>query len=100
MSRCSRMGPRLSAGKNVSAPTITTTPIRSTVNKGPVTGKVPTDGGTYFLRARLPAIASIGTIMKKRPASIVNPRVVSYHGVFTVNPANADPLLPVAEVNA
>ena len=45
---------------------------------GVVTGKVPSDGGTVFLRARFPAIASIGIIMKKRPTSIVMPIVVLY----------------------
>ena len=48
ISRCSRIGPRLSAGKNVSAPTMMITPISSTVNSGVVTGNVPSDGGTYF----------------------------------------------------
>src|SRR5437879_1706023 len=100
MSRCSRMGPRLKAGKNVSAPTMTITPIRSTVNSGVVTGKVPRDGGTYFLPARFPAMASMGIIMRNRPASMVNPRVVSYQSVFTVRPANADPLLPAPDVYA
>ena len=70
-----RSGPRLSAGKNVSAPTITITPTSSAANSGVVTGNVPGDGGTRFLRPRLPAIASIGMIMKKRPISIATPIV-------------------------
>ena len=94
------MGPRLSAGKKVNAPTMMMTPIRSTVNSGVVTGKVPKEGGTYFLPARLPAMANIGIIMKNRPRSMVTPMVVSYHGVFAVNPPKADPLLPAPEVNA
>ena len=48
ISKCSTIGPRLSAGKNVSAPTITITLTSSVVNSGVVTGKVPNDGGTAF----------------------------------------------------
>ena len=76
--KCSTIGPRLSAGKNVSAPTITITPTSSVVNSGVVTGNVPSDSGIRFLRLRLPAIASGGMIMKKRPKSIVRPSVVLY----------------------
>src|SRR5262245_54254984 len=99
MSKCSSRGPRLNAGKNVSAPTIRITPIKSTVNRGVVTGNVPSDGGTYFFCARLPATASMGIIMKKRPTSIVIAPAVLYQGVLVVNPANADPLLPACDVN-
>ena len=93
------MGPKLSTGKNVNAPTITITLTSNVVNNGVVTGNVPSDGGTIFLRARLPAIASIGMIIMKRPTSIAIPIVVLYQNVFAEIPANADPLLPVAEVN-
>src|SRR5262249_38192288 len=99
MSKCSRIGPRLNAGKNVSAPTIKITPIKSTVNKGVVTGKVPSEGGTYFFWARLPAMASIGIIIMKRPTSMVTAPVVLYQRVLVVSPANADPLFPADDVN-
>src|SRR5215467_10057111 len=98
MSRCSRIGPRLSAGKKVNAPTIRITPISNTVKRGVVTGNVPNDGGTYFLPARLPAIANAGMIIRKRPTSIVMPPAVLYQRVLVVSPANADPLLPACEV--
>ena len=52
---------------------MTMTPTSSAENSGVVTGNVPGDGGTRFLRPRLPAIASIGMIMKKRPISIATP---------------------------
>ena len=39
-------------------------------------------------------------IRKNRPTSIVIPKVVFIHGVLAVMPANADPLLFPAEVNA
>ncbi len=94
------MGPRLSAGKKVSAPTITITLTSKVVNSGVVTGNVPNDGGTIFFRARLPAIASMGMIMKKRPISIVMPIVVLYQSVFAEMPAKAEPLLPAASVKA
>src|SRR5215471_24157 len=98
--RCSTIGPRLSAGKNVSAPTMRMTLTRRPVKSGVVTGKVPGDGGTRFLRPRLPAIASIGRIMKKRPISVAKPIVTLYQLVLALSPPNADPLLPVADVNA
>ena len=72
------MGPKLNAGKNVSAPTITITLTSNTVNSGVVTGNVPNEGGTSFLRARFPATASMGTIIRKRPTSIATPMVVLY----------------------
>jgi len=70
----------------------------SAVNSGVVTGNVPGDGGMRLPRPRCPAIASIGMIMKKRPTSIAKPIVTLYQCVFALKPANADPLLPVAEV--
>src|ERR1700752_2248458 len=75
INKCSTIGPRLNAGKNVNAPTIKITLTKSTVNNGVVTGKVPNEGGTSFLVARLPATASIGTIIRKRPISIARPIV-------------------------
>src|ERR1700756_1352223 len=99
MRRCSRIGPKLNAGKNVSAPTIKITPIRSTVNSGVVTGNVPREGGTYFLPARFPAMASMGMIIRNRPTSMVIPPAVLYQSVFVVKPANAEPLFPACDVN-
>ena len=64
-----------------------------------VTGKVPSEGGTYFLPARFPAIASMGMIIKNRPASMVRPVVTSYHNVFTVSPPKFDPLLAAVDTN-
>src|SRR5207237_2228277 len=42
--KCSTMGPRLSARKNVSAPTMTMTPTSRPEKSGVVTGNVPSDG--------------------------------------------------------
>src|SRR5215213_9471649 len=92
------MGPRLKAGKKVSAPTMTITLTRSVVNSGDATGNVPKEGGTAFLRARFPATASIGTIIMNRPKSIATPRLVLYQYVFAEMPAKAEPLLPVPDV--
>src|ERR1039458_8715312 len=86
--------------KNVSAPRIRTTPISSTANSPVFTGNVPGDGGTLFFLARFPASATTGISMRNRPASIVHPSTTLYHHVFAFSPMNADPLLPVAEVNA
>src|SRR6185436_5461225 len=95
--KCSTIGPRLSAGKNVNAPTITITPTNRLEKSGVVTGNVPSDGGISFLRLRLPAIASGGMIMKKRPNSIVRPRVVLYQFVLPLMPPKADPLFAAAD---
>src|SRR5271163_1344662 len=100
MSRCSRIGPSASAGKKVSAPTIRITPTRSTVNNGVLTGNVPAEGGASFFCARLPATASIGTIIRKRPTSIATVIDRLYQCVLAFRPANADPLLPVADAYA
>ena len=94
------MGPRLSAGKNVNAPTMRMTQTRRAANNGPVTGKVPSEGGTRFFRPRLPAIASIGTIMKNRPMSVSSPIALLYQSVFAFRPAKADPLFAAPSVNA
>src|SRR4030095_9615943 len=100
MSRCSSIGPRLRAGENVSGPTIRMAPTRRTVNRGVVTGNVPSEGGTYFFFARLPAIATIGIIMKKRPISIVRAPDALYQGVFPASPPKAEPLLRACDGNA
>src|SRR5579864_6589187 len=94
------MGPNVSAGKKVSALTITMTPTRRETNKGVVTGNVPADSGTSFLRARLPARARIGMIMKNRPSSMLKARLTLYQGVFPFNPPNAEPLLAAVEAYA
>ena len=83
-----------------SAPTIRITPTSSTLNNGVVTGNVPSDGGTYFFFARLPAIASMGMIMKKRPISMVIAPDVLYQRVFPFRPPKAEPLLPAMDVKA
>ena len=64
------------------------------------TGNVPSDGGAIFLVTRFPATASIGTIIRKRPASMDMPGVTVYQCVFALIPANAEPLFPVADVYA
>ena len=96
----STTGPRLRTGKKVSTPTITMTPTNKAANSGVVTGKVPSDGGTRALAPRLPASASIGTMTRNRPISIATPIVALYQPVLAERPANAEPLLPAAEVKA
>src|ERR1700678_1683682 len=99
------MGPRLSAGKKVSAPRIRITPTSRMVNKDVFTGKVPGEGGTLFFMARWPASASTGIFIRKRPPSMAKPKATLYHhcvvgltGIFS--PAKAEPLLATAEVKA
>ena len=79
---------------------MTITLMSSVEKSGVVTGNVPRDGGTVFLLARFPAIASIGMIMKKRPTNIAMPIVVLYQSVLAEMPAKAEPLFAVPEVKA
>ena len=65
-----------------------------------ISGNVPAEAGTIFFFARLPAIASMGMIMKKRPTSMVIAPAVLYQSVLPFNPPNAEPLLPAMDVNA
>jgi len=45
MAKCSATGPRVSAGRKVSPPTITITPVSKATKRTPVVGKVPADDG-------------------------------------------------------
>ena len=54
INRCSTIGPRASAGTNVRAPTMMTTPIRSTTKSGVCVESVPGPAGTIFFRASAP----------------------------------------------
>src|ERR1700722_9806889 len=98
ISRCSRIGPRLKAGKNVRAPTIKIVETRRMVKSGPVTGKVPKDAGLVFFRARFPAMARIGITTKNLPNSMAIAVLALYQRVFAFRPPNAEPLFPTEEV--
>src|SRR4051794_14111305 len=97
MRKCSTTGPRLRAGKKVSAPTMTMTPTSSEEKSALVTGNVPADAGITFLRLNDPAMASGGMIMKKRPNSIATPSVELNHLLLALRPPNADPLFAAAD---
>ena len=95
------MGPSDSAGKNVSAPTMTTTADQQHREQcGRWWGTCPGSGGTTFLPTIDPAMPSAGTIIRKRPTSMSRPSVTLYQGVLALRPANAEPLLPAPLVNA
>jgi len=57
------------------APFATTSPPRYTVNSGPLVGNVPGPAGVTFLPTIEPAMATAGTIIRKRPASMTSARV-------------------------
>ena len=97
---CSVIGPKLSAGKKVKAPTIKITPTSKATNKKLSVLNVPTDSGMIFLLARLPASAMTGKITPKRPISIAKPSRVFKMGVLAESPAKALPLFPAADVKA
>ena len=54
--------------------------------------------GAIFFRARFPAIASTGMIMKNRPSNMSNPMLTLYQSEFQLPPANAEPLFAAPEV--
>src|SRR5437588_9406783 len=70
-------GPSSSAGKKVSAPTSTITPISSTTNVGVSVRIVPGPAGATFLPASAPATASTRMIGAKRANIIVSPPIRS-----------------------
>ena len=88
--RGSRSGRRRSARRRRAAPAKSGVPV----------GNVPAVAGTGCLRASDPAMASTGTISRKRPPSIARPSVVLYQSVLPVSPPKAEPLLFAADVKA
>src|SRR5438105_950487 len=88
------MGPSESAGKYVSAPTITTVPTSRITNNDPCVGNVPLVTGISFFAARLPAMASAGMMKRNLAMSISMPMVRLYQGVLALIPAKALPLFP------
>src|ERR1700682_3014387 len=91
---CSTIGPRQSAGKYVSAPTMTTVPISKTTKSEPFVGSVPLVTGINFFAAKLPAMASAGMMKRNLPTSISRPIDRLYHGVLAFIPPKALPLFP------
>ena len=69
-------------------------------NTGVSVARVPDVVGTFGLRTNEPAMASTGMMRKNLPTIMARPWVVFIHWVLAVMPANADPLLPAAEVKA
>ena len=76
------------------------TPTTMPTNSGRWVGRVPSEAGVGCWRASEPASASTKMIGRNRPSSMQSPSAVFHHCVFTVMPANAEPLLLLAEVNA
>src|ERR1019366_7513983 len=56
--------------------------------------------GRFLMMIPMPAIASIGIIIRNRPINMSNPMVVLYQSVLALSPPNAEPLLPAPETNA
>src|SRR5260370_13949287 len=64
---CSTIGPSATAQKNVSAPTITITPISRNTNGTPSVGKVPALAAVDFFASTEPSIASARISIIKLP---------------------------------
>ena len=67
------MGPRQSAGKNVSAATTMMTPVKVRPKVQPWVGSVPAEASTVFLEASLPTIANADMMGTKRPIQMTIP---------------------------
>ena len=96
--KCSAIGPKVNAGKNESAATITIT-AKIITPKVPVSVfNVPADSGTNFLLARIPAIATGPIIGRKRDTKITKPVLTFQKMLFAVSPLIADPLFAATDV--
>ena len=62
-----------------------------------VVESVPALVAIFFFPARLPAIASVPMIGRKRANSMTSPSETFKNTVFALNPAKAEPLLPPQE---
>ena len=84
ISSCSSIGPSANTGKNVKAPTTSTT-ITSKITKSTlVLGNAADVIGTFPFLAKAPAIARAGIITANLPISMPNPkREVVKYGVGT-----------------
>ena len=74
--KCSTIGPRASAGKNVRAPTIKTTMTKKIMKSGVCVGSVPWLTGTIFFLESEPAIASVGMRIQYREKNIAMAKAI------------------------
>lgn len=93
----SASGPNANAGKKLSAPIIRTIKISRNTNIPFVVKSVPAFVAIFFLPARLPTIASVPMIGRKRANSMTRPSETFKNTVFALKPAKAEPLLPPQE---
>ena len=91
------MGPRESAGKKLSAPTMSTMRMSRNTNMALHVERVPAPAATLFFAAMLPPMTRAATMGTNRTKSIARPRLVLRKGVSQPMPAKAEPLLPPAE---
>src|ERR1700738_3623346 len=94
------MGPSASIGRKVNATKIRVTPATIPTNCGRCVGSVPAEAGVVPCCASEPASASTKIIGRYLPNVIASPSAVLYQTVLADSPANAEPLLLAADVNA
>ena len=97
MLKNSASGPNAKAGKKLSAPIIRTIKISKKTNIPFVVESVPALVAIFLFPARLPAIASVPMIGRKRANSMTRPSETFKNTVFALKPAKAEPLLPPQE---
>ncbi len=97
MDKCSSIGPSEYTGKNVKAPTITTTATSMMTKSTLVLGKEAELTGTFPFFANDPAIARAGIITTNLPINMPKPNVRLQNTVLALKPANAEPLFASAD---
>ena len=96
-----RCCPSESAGKNVSAPTMTTTATSSTAKSRAVGREgARARAARSSCRPSSPRWPAPGRSSGSGPPASSRPSVTLYQGVLALSPANAEPLLPAPLVNA
>ena len=92
--KCSAMGPRESAGKKVSAPTMSTTLTSRPDEERAVGGEGPGPGGHGLLADHRAGDAHHRDDHQEAAQQHVEARVVFHKGVLALSPAKAEPLFP------
>ena len=94
------MGPSDKAGKNDKAATINITANTIMPKVDVSVFSVATLSGIYFFFARIPAMATVPMMGRKRANNIMMPSAIFQKGVLAPSPPNSDPLFADAELNS
>src|SRR5690606_3826538 len=96
----SAIGPRVNAGKNANAATITITAKTINPKLAVSVFSVPAPSGIYLFSDKIPAIAIGPTIGINLPNNKTIPVLIFHHKVLSPKPSKPLPLFADAEVNS